>query len=162
MKNLIFNQSWALKWGLNLWPPFLLTGIHVVELAADYRYAKVELRMRPWNKNAVGSHFGGSIFAMTDPMYMLMLLSILHPHYYVWDKLADIDFIKPGIGRLTAEFTISDGLLDEIRKATANGEKYLPNMVVTVKDQQGDVVARLKRTLYIRKKKRKLASGDVD
>ena len=155
MRNIIFNKSWALKWVLNLWPPFLLTGIHVVELAADYRYAKVELRMRPWNKNAVGSHFGGSIFAMTDPMFMLMLLSILHPNYYVWDKLADIDFIKPGFGRLTAEFIISDGLLDDISKATANGDKYLPSIPVIVKDQQGDVVAKLNRTLYIRKKKRK-------
>lgn len=155
MKNIIFKKSWALKWALNLWPPFLLTGIHIVELSEDYRYSKVELRMRFWNKNAVGSHFGGSIFAMTDPMYMLMLLSILHPNYYVWDKLADIDFIKPGFGKLTAEFTISDGLLDEIRKATANGEKYLPSMLVTVKDEKGDVVAKLTRTLYIRKKKGK-------
>lgn len=150
---MIFKKAWALRWGLNLWPPFLLTGIHVVELSADYRYAKVELRMRFWNKNAVGSHFGGSIFAMTDPMYMLMLLANFHGDYVVWDKTADIDFIKPGFGTLTAEFNITDGLLDEIKKATASGEKYLPSLTVLVKNAQDEVVAKLNRVVYIRKKK---------
>ena len=37
--------------GLNLWPPFLFAGIHVTEVTPDYRYVRVELRMRPWNKN---------------------------------------------------------------------------------------------------------------
>ena len=143
-----------LKWGLNIWPPTLLAGIQVVELSSDYRYAKVELRMRPWNKNAVGSHFGGSIFAMTDPMYMLMLLANFYGDYYVWDKSADIDFIKPGFGTLTAEFNITDALLADIKAATKDGSKYLPQLPVVVKDQSGDVVAQLNRTIYIRKKKK--------
>lgn len=150
---MIFKKAWALKWGLNLWPPFLLTGIHVVELSADYRYAKVELRMRPWNKNAVGAHFGGSIFAMTDPMYMLMLMANFYGDYYVWDKIADIDFIKPGRGTLMAEFVITDALLDDIRKATEDGQKYLPVLPVIVKDLSGETVAKVNRTLYLRKKK---------
>jgi acyl-coenzyme A thioesterase PaaI-like protein len=149
----MFKKAWMLKWGLNLWPPTLLAGIHVVELSADYRYAKVELRMRPWNKNAVGSHFGGSIFSMTDPMYMLMLLANFYGEYYVWDKAADIDFIKPGLGTLTAEFNITDGLLTQIKEATADGSKYLPELPVLVKDESGEVVARLNRKLYLRKKK---------
>lgn len=133
----------------------LFAGIRVVELSADYRYAKVELRMRPWNKNAVGAHFGGSMFAMTDPMYMLMLLANFYGDYYVWDKGADIDFIKPGFGTLTAEFTITDGLLGEIRQATKDGHKYLPVLPVLIKNADGEVVAKLNRTLYLRKKKRK-------
>lgn len=151
--SIIFRKSWALKWGLNLWPPFLFTGIRVVELSADYRYARVELRLRPWNKNAVGSHFGGSLFAMTDAMYMLMLLANFYGDYVVWDKTADIDFLKPGRGTLTAEFVITDALLHDIKQATEQGQKYLPVLPVVVKNAQGEAIARLNRTLYIRKKK---------
>lgn len=53
--------------GINLWPPFLLAGIHVTKVSRDFRDIDVELRMRPWNRNYVGTHFGGSLFAMTDP-----------------------------------------------------------------------------------------------
>ncbi len=51
----------------NVWPPFLLSGIHVTRLSNDWRHVEVELRLRPWNRNYVGTHFGGSLFAMTDP-----------------------------------------------------------------------------------------------
>ena len=58
---------------MNLWPPFLCTGIHVERIARDWRSARVALRMRPWNRNYVGTHFGGSLFAMTDPFWMLLV-----------------------------------------------------------------------------------------
>ena len=57
----------TLRWIFNLWPPFAASGIHVTHLSKDWRHARVELRMRPWNRNYVGTHFGGSLFAMTDP-----------------------------------------------------------------------------------------------
>ncbi|WP_229816913.1 DUF4442 domain-containing protein [Thalassotalea profundi] len=139
---------------LNIWPPFLFCGIRIVYLSADFREAKVELRMRPWNKNAFGAHFGGSLYAMTDPFYVLMLMPQLGDQYYVWDKSADIDYIKPGKGVVYAEFHINEAMVDDIINNTASGEKYLPEYSVVVKDKQGDVVAQLNRTLYVRKKKR--------
>jgi acyl-coenzyme A thioesterase PaaI-like protein len=74
------------RFGINLWPPFLFTGIHVTRITPDYRQIDVELRLRPWNRNYVGTHFGGSLFAMTDPFWMLGLLHILGRDYYVWDR----------------------------------------------------------------------------
>ena len=71
---------------LNLWPPFLFTGIHVSHIGEDYRSARVELRMRPWNRNYVGTHFGGSLFAMTDPFWMLLVMHAIGEGYLVWDK----------------------------------------------------------------------------
>ena len=150
----MFKRAWLFRLLLNLWPPFLLTGIHITYLSKDFRKATVEMRMRWWNKNAVGSHFGGSTFAMTDPFYMLLLMANLGKEYLVWDKFADIDYMKPGFGTVTAEFEITDEMLADIKKHTALGEKYLPNFVVHVTDKHGDMVALLNRTLYIRKKKR--------
>lgn len=56
-----------LRHGMNAWPPFLFAGIHITALSDDFRHARVELRRRWYNRNYVGTHFGGSLFAMTDP-----------------------------------------------------------------------------------------------
>tara|TARA_Y100001956_G_C4120806_1_gene187297 strand:- start:114 stop:581 length:468 start_codon:yes stop_codon:yes gene_type:complete len=141
------------KFIMNVWPPFLLTGIHITYLSKDFRQATIEMRMHWWNKNIVGSHFGGSLFAMTDPFYMLLLMANLGKEYLVWDKFADIDFIKPGYGTVTAQFNVTDDMLTDIKKNTASGDKYLPTYDVLIKDKQGNDVALLKRTLYVRKKK---------
>ncbi|KGJ96889.1 DUF4442 domain-containing protein [Colwellia psychrerythraea] len=154
--NLFFKKSWLFRLIMNLWPPLFFAGIHVKYISTDFKVARVELTLRPWNKNAVGSHFGGSLFAMTDPFYMLMLLAQLGDQYVVWDKSADIDFIKPGKGKVTADFAINQQFIDDIITHTENGDKYLPEIPVYVKDEQGDIVAKLNRTLYIRRKKAKL------
>ncbi|KAF1710355.1 tetrameric acyl-CoA thioesterase [Pseudoxanthomonas kalamensis DSM 18571] len=138
--------------GLNLWPPFLFTGIHVTDLSDDYRHARVELRMRPWNRNYVGTHFGGSLFAMTDPFWMLLLLHQLGSDHYVWDKAGEIEFVKPGKGTVHAEFRITDEALADIRAATAGGEKCLRWFPVDVIDAQGEVVARIRKQVYARLK----------
>lgn len=149
----MFKKAWQMKLLLNLWPPFLFTGIRVLEVSEDFRKAKVRLKLSMFNQNAVGVHFGGSLYAMTDPFCMLLVMSRLGKGYVVWDKSADIDYIKPGKGTVTAEFLITDAFIDDILANTAQGEKYLPQIPVYVKDEQGEVVAKLNRTLYIRKKR---------
>tara|TARA_R110000787_G_scaffold45215_2_gene110215 strand:+ start:346 stop:801 length:456 start_codon:yes stop_codon:yes gene_type:complete len=149
----MFKKAWQMKFLLNIWPPFLFTGIRIVDISADFRKAKVRLKLSIFNKNAMGVHFGGSLYAMTDPFYMLMIMSRLGQDYIVWDKSADIDYIKPGKGIVTAEFLITEALIADILTNTAQGQKYLPEIPVYVKDAQGEVVAKLNRTLYIRRKK---------
>ena len=137
---------------LNLWPPFLFTGIRVMEIGEDWRSARVVLRMRPWNRNTVGKHFGGSLFAMCDPFWMLLALHALGPDYIVWDKAGEIEFVKPGKGTVEAVFRLDDAALDEIRTATANGDKALRWFENTVTDAEGDIVARVSKQLYVRRK----------
>lgn len=138
---------------LNLWPPFLFTGIHVAAVAADFRSARVELRMRPWNRNYVGTHFGGSLFAMTDPFWMLLAMHALGRDYIVWDQAGAIEFVKPGRGTVHAEFVLGDAVLQELRDAAATGEKVLRWFDTDVVDAQGEVVARVRKQLYVRRKR---------
>lgn len=138
--------------GINLWPPFLLAGIHVTSISADYRQIEVELRMRPWNRNYVGTHFGGSLFAMTDPFWMLGLLHTLGRDYYVWDRAGAIEFLKPGRGTVRTRFDITDALLEELRNEAAGGAKVLRWFTNDVVDQQGDVVAQVRKQVYVRLK----------
>lgn len=136
----------------NFWPPFLASGIHVTRMSTDWRHARVELRMRPWNRNYVGTHFGGNLFAMTDPFWMILVKECLGNDYLVWDKAAEIEFVKPGKGTVHAEFNVEDSALDEIRAATAGGEKFLKWFPVDVTDAEGEVVARVRKQIYVRLK----------
>jgi acyl-coenzyme A thioesterase PaaI-like protein len=142
-----------LRLGMNLWPPFLFAGIRVVELSDDYRYAKVRLRMHRWNRNYVGTHFGGSLFAMTDPFWMLLLLHHLRRDHVVWDKAGEIEFVKPGRGTVHAEFRLTDEQLAEVRSLAAEGGKALVWFTADVVDAAGEVVARTRKQVYARRKK---------
>jgi acyl-coenzyme A thioesterase PaaI-like protein len=143
---------------MNLWPPLLFAGIRVTRLDDDWRTAEAELRMGRLNRNWVGTHFGGSLFAMTDPFYMLMLLHVLGPGYIVWDKAAAIDFVHPGRGRVTARFHLDAARIDEIREATAGGAKHMPTFTTEITDEVGERIATVERTLYVRRKRRDVPS----
>lgn len=138
---------------MNLWPPFLFAGIRVTRIAEDWREVDVEMRLGRLNRNYVGTHFGGSLFAMTDPFYMLMLVHVLGRDYTVWDKAATIDYVKPGRGTVTAVFRLEADRVAEILAATADGSKHLPVFRCDVLDTAGDLVARIDRTLYVRRRR---------
>ncbi len=123
-----------------------------MEISDDFRFVRIRLKLRWWNKNANRTQYGGSIFSMTDPTYALMLMGILGEKYFVWDKEADINFIKPGSSDLFAEFVIPEETITSIQRATATGDKVFPEFVVNVLDDSGEVVSRVRRVLYVRKK----------
>ncbi len=143
----------ALRWIFNLWPPFAFAGIHVTALSRDWRRARVELRMRPWNRNYVGTHFGGSLFAMTDPFWMILVKERLGRDYIVWDRAAEIEFVKPGKGTVVAGFELDDATLEAIRTQAADGDKVLHWFDTAIIDRTGDVVARVRKQVYVRRKR---------
>lgn len=145
-----FKQRFMLRM-VNLWPPFAATGIHV-RWGPEMKSVDVTLKLRPWNRNFVGTHYGGSLYSMCDPFYMLMLIQNLGPGYVVWDKAASIRFRKPGKGTVRAHFQLTDAQLDDIREQLKTQPKYEPAFAVTVKNEAGDVVAEVQKTLHIRKK----------
>ena len=137
---------------INLWPPLVGSGISLTQLSSDWMRAEVRMKLRFYNKNLVGTHFGGSLFAMTDMMYMLMLLHHIGSDHWVWDKSADIDFIKPGRGPVFARFELSHGLIDHIVEQAAAKQKHFEPLKVTIKDSDGEPVAEANRLIYVRKK----------
>ena len=141
-----------LRWLVNLWPPFLGAGIRVKRFQTDWKAIDVEMKLRFWNTNYVGTHFGGSLYSMTDPFYMLMLIENLGRDYIVWDKSASIRFRKPGKGKVVVSFRLSDEQIEGIRQQLRTLEKIEPTFMVEVKDQNGDVVAEVQKVLHVRKK----------
>lgn len=139
-----------LRLGMNLWPPFVGAGIHVLEIAPDYRRVTVRLRLGLLNRNYFGTQYGGSLFSMTDPFHALMLLHNLPRGYRVWDKAATIRYLAPGRGNVFARFVLAAARIDEVLAATAGGEKYEPTWPVDIVAADGSVVATVDKTLHIR------------
>jgi hypothetical protein len=144
--------SHALRRWINLWPPFMGMGIRIKHIASDMKTIDVEMKLSFWNANYVGTHFGGSLFAMTDPFYMLMLMANLGSNYIVWDKAATIRYKKPGSGTVRAEFRLSDSQIDDVREKLNTLPKYEPVFMVEVKDEAGIVIAEVEKVLHVRKK----------
>jgi hypothetical protein len=137
---------------INFYPPYLGAAVRVTRISDDFRDVEVEMPLRFYNRNYVGTHFGGSLYSMVDPFYMLMLIHILGPDYIVWDKAASIRFKKPGKGLMKASFHLSEEQIAEIRAAADIQPKVEPQFQVVVKDAEGNVVAEIDKLLYIRKK----------
>lgn len=137
---------------MNLWPPFRFAGIRVLTLDADWRYARVELRLRWYNRNYVGTQYGGSLFSMTDPFWMLLIMHGLGRDYIVWDRAAEIEFLRPARENVYAEFRLEDAVLDELRAATVEGRKCLRWFETPVVDAADRPVARVRKQIYVRRK----------
>ncbi len=137
---------------ISLWPPFWFTGIRFTYISQDARTIIVRLALRFYNKNVVGIQYGGNLFSMTDPVYMIMLMKNLGEDYRVIDQSASIESIKPGIGPVTANCYLHDAEIKEIVEATKNGEKCLKTFLIEIVDKQGEPVAKVTRVVYIRQK----------
>ncbi len=140
-------MSWWLR-HIGWWPPLFGTGIKVTRLDKDLRAVDVEMRLMRWNKNYMGVHFGGSLFSMTDPFYMIMLARNLGQGYVVWDKAASIRYKRPGRGRVRAEFRLSEERLTEIRASLEENGRHDARFAVEVKDEEGWIVAEVERLIY--------------
>ena len=151
MRNVKLSAG-TLRLLMNLWPPFIGAGIHVERLAPDYREAVVRMRLGLLNRNYMGTHFGGSLFAMTDPFFALLVMHNLGRDYVVWDKASSIDYKLPGRGTVRARFRITTEQVEDILQATADGQKYEPTFAVDVVNRHGEVVATVEKTIYVRRK----------
>lgn len=145
---------------MNLWPPFLFNSIRVQYVSEDWSELKVVLRLRPWNRNYVKTQFGGNLFAMTDPFWMLLAMHQLGNDYFVWDKAGSIDFVAPGREDVYAHFKLEPTVVAELREAAAQGEKVLRWFDVDITTRGGEVVAKVRKQLYVRLKPKARAGED--
>ena len=139
---------------MNIWPPFLFSGIRVLDIGDDWRSARVTLRRRWYNANYVGTHFGGSLFAMTDPYWMILIMECLGRDYMVWDKAAEIEFVAAVRCDVFADFLVDETALAELRSATDDGDKVLRWFDIDVKTSTGEIVARIRKQIYVRRKRK--------
>jgi len=140
--------------GMSLWIPNLFSGIRVRRFSEDWTEATVELHVNVFTRNYVKTAFGGSMSAMTDPYFFMLIRHQLGREHVVWDTRGEIEFVKPGRGVLTAHFSVPREKAEELRTRAAGGAKVLEWFETDITDRAGDVVARVRREVYVREKKR--------
>ncbi len=136
----------------NLWPPFVGAGIAITRTESDelgFKAVDVRLKLRFWNSNYVGTQFGGSLFAMTDPFYMVLLVRRLGRGYIVWDKSASIRYLKPGKTDCFARFEIQDDELQSLKAEVDEKGRIDWVRLISIRDRAGVVIAEVEKTLYI-------------
>ena len=134
---------------LNLYPAYLGAGVRVRRLSDGY---ESRMKLRWWNRNYFGTHFGGSLYTMCDPFFTLILAQRLGRGYLVWDKAATIRFRRPGRGTVTARFEIPPAEVEAIRRRAEPGAPVEPVFTAEVRDAAGEVVAEVEKLLWVRKK----------
>jgi len=147
------HSARGLRLLLNFYGPYLGAGVKVDYIAEDFTEIRVSMKLRWYNRNAVSTHFGGSLYSMVDPHLMLMLMKLLGPDYIVWDKSAAIDFIRPGTGTVSAAIRIDEAEVQTIKGKVAAKRRYEPEFDIEVVDRQEKLVCKVKKILYVRKKR---------
>jgi acyl-coenzyme A thioesterase PaaI-like protein len=137
---------------LNFYPPYVGAGVRLDHVAEDFTAIEVSMRLTWYNKNYVGTHFGGSLYSMCDPWYMLILVENLGPDYVVWDKAGSVHYRRPGRGRVSARFELSPAEIATIRDEVDAHGKLDRLFRARIRDEQGKTVAEVEKTVSIRKK----------
>lgn len=142
-----------LKLRINTYAPYIGAGIKIEHMNLDQGLCVVSMGLNNLNKNIVGTQFGGSLYSMVDPFYMLMLMHQLGSSYVVWDKSSHIEFIAPGKSKVTARIKVSSAEVIAIQELAKDGEPVFREYSVDIVDEQQKIVATVTKTLYIRLRK---------
>lgn len=153
--NRLRRNPFFLKMMLNTYAPYVGAGVKIVRFDVDNLAIDVQMRLNRFNKNYVGTQFGGSLYSMIDPFFMFLLMHHLGNDYIVWDKAAQIDFRSPGLGKVTAQIRLTPDEINTVRELAQSGAPVLRTYPVDVVGEDGKVVTHVDKVLYIRKKKGK-------
>lgn len=137
---------------MSLYPPYLGAGVRIKSIKEDFSEISVEMKLRFWNKNYVGTHFGGSLYSMVDPFFMLMLIETLGRDYIVWDKAAQIKFKRPGRGTVYANFKLDPQKVIDIKNDLEMEPKINIAFDVNILDKEGNVIAEVEKIIHVSKK----------
>lgn len=139
-----------IMWRINTYAPYLGAGVKMTELDLVKGRCSVAMPLTSLNKNVVGTQFGGSLYSMVDPFYMLLLMQMLGDDYVVWDKASHIDFVAPGKSKVTASMHISQKELATIKTLAETGSAVFRDYEIDILDEEQKIVATVTKTLYIR------------
>jgi acyl-coenzyme A thioesterase PaaI-like protein len=137
---------------VNLYPPLLGAGIRVKSSKDDPYTIVVRMALHWWNRNLFGTQFGGSLYAMCDPFFLFIVIQNIGSGYLVWDKEARIEFLKPGRGRVTGRYHVPPEEIARVKALADAGETVEPVYVGEIVADDGVLVARVTKTLWVRKK----------
>lgn len=137
---------------LNHFSPYKGAGIEIEKIDLKNYHIRVKMPLTRNNQNIVGVHFGGSLYSMVDPFYMLLLMHHLGPKYMVWDKAASINFLSPGRSTVYADIRLDAAEIEHVKDMAQNYKPVYRNYTLNIFDDSGLRIAEVQKTVYIRRK----------
>lgn len=145
------EENYGLEEAFSIFGPY--AGARIKPRLVDEFTIEVSMPLVVTNTNYVGTHFGGSLYSMCDPFYMFILMRNLGENFMVWDKSAKIEFLKPGTGKVTANFHIPKEEITEIQNILKTQKKTVRTYQTQVLNEKQEIIAQVIKELYIRKLK---------
>lgn len=143
----------TLTWIMRFYPPLLFQRIWVKKFHKDYLGVEVRIFKSFININYNRSIFGGTIYAAADPFYPVLFYQLMLRRGYrtiVWQKSAEIFYLKPGRSNLYFNIKIDVKEVDSICSLLDENGKTEHHCILEITDESGDVAARVSNLVYIR------------
>ena len=125
------------------------TTAKLIDVSDDLHKVVITLSLNWKNKNYVGSIFGGSMLAATDPIYLIQLIQILGDDYVVWDKAVTARYKRPAKSRIYGTFLFSEEEIKDIKNKIAESHEIDITKTMNLNDEKQQIIATFSKTLYI-------------
>ncbi|HEX5340367.1 MAG TPA: DUF4442 domain-containing protein [Gammaproteobacteria bacterium] len=136
---------------LELYPPFLVMRIKVLEMRDNWRHLRIRLPLTSFSRNLGGTMFGGSQAALADPIAALVCARVF-PGYSVWTRAMEIDFRRGGDTDLELRFDLVPEQEAAIAADLAANGRATPSFEYGFYLADGSVCSRVRNTVAIRPK----------
>jgi len=136
---------------LELFPPFLLMRVKVLELSEDWSRVRLRLPLNWMSANAAGNMFGGFQASLADPIPALACLKRF-PGYRIATKHLECDFRRVGNSDLVLQFDFPVELDEAIRQELAEHGRATPSFDMHYVRRDGNICTYIKNTVAIRPK----------
>ena len=133
---------------LEWYPPFRTMRVRVLELAPDWRHARLLLPLAA-NRNPGGGMFGGAMACLADPIAALSSNRVF-PGHQVWTRDLRLDFRREGRTDLELRFRFDPALEQRVRNELAERGRATPEFEYGFFDTRGRVCAQVLCRVAIR------------
>ena len=138
---------------MHWYPPLWGLGMRVLFVDKDITHIEARLKLKWYNRNGYGTHFGGSLLSMTDPFFALILHANLGDDYIIWDKQVEMDFVRASKGQVFATFKIPPEQIASLKRELESCEKQIVHFETDILSEDKQVVAKLKKAIYVKKRR---------
>ncbi len=137
---------------VNLYPPYLGAGVRVSYPKDDDYRITVRMGLHFWNKNLFGTQFGGSLYSMCDPHFVFIRHQASRPGLRGVEQVGRDRVLEAGPRARDGYLPRPAGEDRGDPRGRRPRREIEPVLVAEVVADDGDLVARVTETLWVRKK----------
>ena len=132
-----------------LYPPFWLMRVKVLELSDNWRRVRLKLPLNMFSRNMGDAMFGGYQASVSDPIAALACAKRF-PGTDVWTRVHEVDFMQVGNSDLELRFEFDVNIEKQIQAELATKGRSTPTFEYGLYREDGVMCTRVRSTVAIR------------